>query len=188
MRALQLARGVVANDTGPGHLAAAAGARLISLYGPRSVAAWTPIGANVRSSGCVEVATVDCVVEATLLMGTRVEVRRSTLTARTRTRRGWAPGYFLDACEWRRNLLCADSVGTDLDQQILTIGTHGCGYKHKGYVGFEKGRGRAGGDDADLVAVQSTRVAVTGDAALDISKLQACVSVRGLHGSKARGR
>jgi len=44
----KLARCVVANDTGPGHLAAAAGARLISIYGPRSVAAWTPIGPNVR--------------------------------------------------------------------------------------------------------------------------------------------
>lgn len=43
----ELARSVVANDTGPGHLAAAVGARLISLYGPQSVAAWTPIGPNV---------------------------------------------------------------------------------------------------------------------------------------------
>jgi heptosyltransferase-2 len=66
----QLARGVVANDTGPGHLAAAAGARLISLYGPRSVAAWTPIGANVRLfQDALKWPTVDCVVEATLLMG-----------------------------------------------------------------------------------------------------------------------
>lgn len=44
----QHARSVVANDTGPGHLAAAAGARLTSIYGPRSVAAWTPIGPNVQ--------------------------------------------------------------------------------------------------------------------------------------------
>jgi len=44
----QLARGVVANDTGPGHLAAAAGARLIGIYGPHSPAAWTPIGPNVQ--------------------------------------------------------------------------------------------------------------------------------------------
>jgi heptosyltransferase-2 len=44
----ELAHCVVANDTGPGHLAAAAGARLISIYGPHSVAAWTPIGPNVQ--------------------------------------------------------------------------------------------------------------------------------------------
>jgi heptosyltransferase-2 len=44
----ELARCVVANDTGPGHLAAAAAARLISIYGPHSVAAWTPIGLKVR--------------------------------------------------------------------------------------------------------------------------------------------
>jgi heptosyltransferase-2 len=43
-----LSRCVVANDTGPGHLAAAAGAHLISLYGPHSIAAWTPIGPNVQ--------------------------------------------------------------------------------------------------------------------------------------------
>jgi len=44
----ELSRCVVSNDTGPGHLAAAAGARLISIYGPKSVAAWRPIGADVR--------------------------------------------------------------------------------------------------------------------------------------------
>jgi heptosyltransferase-2 len=43
-----LARCVVANDTGPGHLAAAVGARLISIYGPHSVAAWAPIGRGVQ--------------------------------------------------------------------------------------------------------------------------------------------
>jgi heptosyltransferase-2 len=42
------ARAVIANDTGPGHLAAAAGAKLVSVYGPQSVAAWAPLGANVR--------------------------------------------------------------------------------------------------------------------------------------------
>jgi heptosyltransferase-2 len=44
----KLARSVVANDTGPGHLAAAAGARLISVQGPQSSAAWRPIGPEVR--------------------------------------------------------------------------------------------------------------------------------------------
>ena len=45
---LHLAHAVVANDTGPGHLAAAVGARLVSIYGPQSVAAWSPLGARVR--------------------------------------------------------------------------------------------------------------------------------------------
>ena len=44
---LARAQAVVANDTGPGHLAAAVGARLISLYGPQSVAAWAPLGERV---------------------------------------------------------------------------------------------------------------------------------------------
>jgi heptosyltransferase-2 len=63
----ELAQSVVANDTGPGHLAAAAGARLVSLYGPQSVAAWTPIGPHVRlfqdASGWP---AVDCIAEAAL--------------------------------------------------------------------------------------------------------------------------
>jgi heptosyltransferase-2 len=63
----ELARSVVANDTGPGHLAAAAGARLISLYGPQSVAAWTPIGANVRLfQDAAKWPSVECVAEAAL--------------------------------------------------------------------------------------------------------------------------
>jgi heptosyltransferase II len=41
------AQAVVANDTGPGHLAAAVGARLVAVYGPQSVAAWSPLGARV---------------------------------------------------------------------------------------------------------------------------------------------
>ena len=44
---LMMAKAVVANDTGPGHLAAACGVKLISLYGPYSVAAWAPLGSNV---------------------------------------------------------------------------------------------------------------------------------------------
>jgi heptosyltransferase II len=39
---------VVANDTGPGHLAAAAGAALISICGPQSVPAWTPVGDRIQ--------------------------------------------------------------------------------------------------------------------------------------------
>jgi heptosyltransferase-2 len=63
----ELARSVVANDTGPGHLAAAAGARLISLYGPQSVAAWTPIGANVQLfQDAAEWPAVDYVAKAAL--------------------------------------------------------------------------------------------------------------------------
>jgi len=42
------ARAVVANDTGPGHLAAAVGARLIAIYGRQSVAAWAPLGPRVE--------------------------------------------------------------------------------------------------------------------------------------------
>jgi heptosyltransferase-2 len=45
----KLANIVVANDTGPGHLAAAVGARLISILGPQSVAAWAAIGPNVQT-------------------------------------------------------------------------------------------------------------------------------------------
>ncbi len=45
---LESSRAVVANDTGPGHLAAAVGARLIAIYGPQSVLAWSPLGERVR--------------------------------------------------------------------------------------------------------------------------------------------
>jgi len=44
----ELARCVVSNNTGPGHLAAASGARLISIYGEHMFAAWKPIGPNVQ--------------------------------------------------------------------------------------------------------------------------------------------
>lgn len=59
---LALAGAVVANDTGPGHLAAAVGAPLISVYGPTSSEAWTPVGSQVtlfHDSAWPEVATVD---------------------------------------------------------------------------------------------------------------------------------
>ena len=45
---LRKAHTVVANDTGPGHLAAAVGARLVSVYGPASLACWAPLGPRVR--------------------------------------------------------------------------------------------------------------------------------------------
>ena len=63
----ELARGVVANDTGPGHLAAAVGARLISIYGPHSVAAWRPLGPHVRLfHDASKWPTVDCIAAAVL--------------------------------------------------------------------------------------------------------------------------
>lgn len=39
---------VVSNDTGPGHLAAAVGAPLVSIFGPVSTAAWEPVGTHIR--------------------------------------------------------------------------------------------------------------------------------------------
>jgi heptosyltransferase-2 len=62
----ELSHSVIANDTGPGHLAAAAGARLISLYGPHSVAAWRPIGPNVQLFHDANWPTVDSVAAAVL--------------------------------------------------------------------------------------------------------------------------
>ena len=44
---LQGSRLVVANDTGPGHIAAATGAPLISVLGPTLVAQWRPWGSSV---------------------------------------------------------------------------------------------------------------------------------------------
>jgi heptosyltransferase-2 len=45
---LREARVVVANDTGPAHIAAAAGCAVVGIYGPQSIAAWTPIGRRVH--------------------------------------------------------------------------------------------------------------------------------------------
>ncbi len=45
---LQGARLVVANDTGPGHIAAAVGAPLISVLGPTNAAVWVPWGRQVQ--------------------------------------------------------------------------------------------------------------------------------------------
>jgi heptosyltransferase-2 len=39
---------VVANDTGPGHIAAAVGARLVSVLGPTEPLRWSPWGSRVR--------------------------------------------------------------------------------------------------------------------------------------------
>lgn len=38
---------VVANDTGPGHLAASVGASLVSVFGPGSIPSWSPYGPTV---------------------------------------------------------------------------------------------------------------------------------------------
>lgn len=45
---LQGARLVVANDTGPGHMAAAVGAPLLSVLGPTDAARWAPWGRQVQ--------------------------------------------------------------------------------------------------------------------------------------------
>ncbi len=45
---LQGARLVVANDTGPGHIAAAVGAPLISVLGPTDATVWAPWGQQVQ--------------------------------------------------------------------------------------------------------------------------------------------
>jgi heptosyltransferase-2 len=48
---LSMARVVVANDSGPGHLAAAVGARLISVFGVTQVEKTRPLGPNVQVVG-----------------------------------------------------------------------------------------------------------------------------------------
>ena len=45
---LSLAAAVVANDTGPGHMAAAVGAPLVSVLGPTDAARWAPWGPTVQ--------------------------------------------------------------------------------------------------------------------------------------------
>jgi heptosyltransferase-2 len=64
---LARARCVVANDTGPGHLAAAVGARLISIYGPHSIAAWAPLGGRVKLFHSLQGWPEDAEVEAAVL-------------------------------------------------------------------------------------------------------------------------
>ena len=44
---LQLAGVVVANDTGPAHMAAGVGARLLSIWGPVDATRWAPWGSTV---------------------------------------------------------------------------------------------------------------------------------------------
>ena len=64
---LGIAHTVVANDTGPGHLAAAVGARLVSVYGPASLACWAPLGRRVRLiHGSDDWPTLDAISSAVL--------------------------------------------------------------------------------------------------------------------------
>lgn len=63
---LAQAQTVIANDTGPGHLAAAVGARLVSIYAPGSSSVWTPLGANVILMHEPAWPSVDRVVAASL--------------------------------------------------------------------------------------------------------------------------
>jgi heptosyltransferase II len=48
---LSMARLVVANDSGPGHLAAAVGARLVSVFGATEIEKTRPLGARVQVLG-----------------------------------------------------------------------------------------------------------------------------------------
>jgi len=61
---LQLAGIVVANDTGPAHMAAGAGARLLSIWGPVDAARWAPWGSTVTlmRRGPAEWSSVDEVI------------------------------------------------------------------------------------------------------------------------------
>lgn len=63
---LQGARVVVANDTGPAHVAAAVGAPLVSVLGPTRVAQWAPWGPNVTAlSAYPEFPSLERVLDAT---------------------------------------------------------------------------------------------------------------------------
>ncbi|HEY8880696.1 MAG TPA: glycosyltransferase family 9 protein [Roseateles sp.] len=63
---LQLAVVVVANDTGPAHMAAGVGARLLSIWGPVDAARWAPWGSTVTlmRRGPGEWSSVDEVISA----------------------------------------------------------------------------------------------------------------------------
>jgi len=67
---LQLAGVVVANDTGPAHMAAGVGARLLSIWGPVDPTRWAPWGATVnllrRPPGWVGVEEVNSRVDQAL--------------------------------------------------------------------------------------------------------------------------
>ncbi len=67
---LQLAGVVVANDTGPAHMAAGVGARLLSIWGPVDPARWAPWGSTVtlmrRPPGWVGVDEVISAVDQAL--------------------------------------------------------------------------------------------------------------------------
>jgi heptosyltransferase-2 len=63
---LQLAGVVVANDTGPAHMAAGVGAKLLSIWGPVDPARWAPWGSTVTlmRRGPTEWSSVDEVLAA----------------------------------------------------------------------------------------------------------------------------
>ncbi|MGM9483786.1 glycosyltransferase family 9 protein [Roseateles sp. NT4] len=63
---LQLAGVVVANDTGPAHVAAGVGARLLSIWGPVDASRWAPWGSTVTlmRRGPTEWVSVDEVLAA----------------------------------------------------------------------------------------------------------------------------
>jgi heptosyltransferase II len=67
---LQAAGTVVANDTGPAHMAAGVGARLLSIWGPVDASRWAPWGATVtlmrRPGGWVSVDEVMSAVDQAL--------------------------------------------------------------------------------------------------------------------------